>query len=169
MTTLIGLTPHEENLCQLLEPTVTDCGLEVVRIKLVQRGRQILEVMVDGQKGERVNLDQCAEASRRMSRVLDVEDPIDGNYALEVSSPGVERPLVTVQALKEQIGNTVKANLNRPVEGQRKWIGTLKDVKEFNITLTTKEGDVELNYADVRELQRQLSQEETAQLLKGLK
>ncbi len=164
---LIGLTPYEKQLWELLEPTIEDCGLKMVRVKLVQKGRQTLEIMVDGADGKSVILDKCAEASRRMGRLLDVEDPLDGNYALEVSSPGIDRPLLTVEELRKNIDKQVKIVLNRPVNGGRKWKGIIKQVDENSIVITTTKEDLQLEIADMREVVRKMTKDEVAVMMKA--
>ena len=169
MTQMIGLTPAEQDLWSLFQPTVEDCGLELVRVKLLNHNGQVLEIMVDGQKGVHVTLDQCAEVSRRLGRLLDVEDPINGNYNLEVSSPGVERPLVTLEALQEHVGQNVLVRLHHPTAEGRKLKGELLSVGENSFVVETHTMEHEIVFSDVREIQKRLSQEEVAKLMKASK
>jgi ribosome maturation factor RimP len=81
-------TPQEQNLFALLEPTVVDCGLALVTVRLRNEGGTILDVRVDKAGG--VTLDECGTVARRLGRILDVEDPIASDYRLEVGSPGQE-------------------------------------------------------------------------------
>ena len=173
MTTqyIIGLTPHERELWDLLQPTVEDTGLELVRLKLLQRGSPVLEIMVERQDVSQgsVNLDECAEVSRRMSRILDVDDPMPDEYRLEVSSPGVERPLTTVAALEAHVGRQVKVQLSQPYDGARKLKGFLENVSEQAIELKTDKEVVTLDLLNVQDVTLKLTDEEMAVVMKNAK
>ncbi len=121
----IGLNRLQE----IIEPAVTALGYELVGCQMVQeRNQNLLRVYVDGDKG--VNLDACAQISRQIAAVLDVEDPIAGRYLLEVSSPGLNRPLFTMEHYQRFVGERIKLRLRLPsAEGQRNYVGTLTAVE----------------------------------------
>ncbi|MFZ2619650.1 MAG: ribosome maturation factor RimP [Alphaproteobacteria bacterium] len=167
----IGISPREEKLWHLLEPTVLDCGLKLVCLRLVKRSGLILEVLVDGQNGK-VGLEECATCSRRISRMMDVEDPITEAYTLEVSSPGLERPLVTVDDLHAHAGKVVKIKLNGSMEvgpnTMRKLKGTLGSATDKALNLTTEDGHaVEVDLADIEDIHLVPSDDDFKQLLKA--
>ncbi|ABS77646.1 ribosome maturation factor [Coxiella burnetii] len=122
-------------LHRLIAPAVEALGFELVGCELFRRGAtRILQVFVDKPGG--IGLDECAKVSRQISAVLDVEDPIRGRYTLEVSSPGLERPLYTANHYRRFIGNKAKIRLREPREGQRQFRGMIVAVdNEEQVTL----------------------------------
>jgi len=113
----------------LLEPGVSALGFELVDVELAGQGRQAtLRVYIDSPEG--VNVDDCAEVSRQLSALLDVEDPLPGGYTLEVSSPGLDRPLVTPAHYRRFAGALVKLTLARPLDGRRKFKGRLVEATD---------------------------------------
>lgn len=123
-----------ERIHRLLEPTVTALGLELWGIEHVGRGRQsLLRIYIDSDDG--VDIDDCERVSRQVSAVLDVEDPIKGEYTLEVSSPGLDRPLFVPAHYRRFIGSEIKLRLRAPHEGRRKFKGLIDRVEEDQLEL----------------------------------
>ncbi len=114
-------------LREQLNSGVQALGFELVDVELMG-GRQhhTLRVYIDGPQG--VTIDDCAGVSRQLAAILDVEDPFTGSYTLEVSSPGLDRPLVTPADFRRFAGTTVKVRLHSPLEGRRNFIGRLVEV-----------------------------------------
>lgn len=109
---------------QLLEPVVTAMGCELWGIEYITGGhRHILRIFIDREEG--VQLEDCERVSRQVGSVLDVEDPISSEYTLEVSSPGMDRPLYTLDQFRRYSGETVRLRLRSPYEGRRKFTGLL--------------------------------------------
>src|SRR5690606_14779876 len=100
----------------LLEPVVEDLGYELVLVELVGSGQRTLRLYIDAPGG--VNLDDCESVSRQVSAVLDVDDPIAGAYTLEVSSPGIERPLVREDHFRSHVGERVRIRLMKNLLGR---------------------------------------------------
>ena len=125
-------------------------GLELVDVGFARdHGRRILRVTVDREGG--VDLDTLAEVSERMSRRLDALDAIPGpSYSLEVSSPGVERPLRSAGEFARHVGRTVKVTTALPIDGARAFSGTLVGADDDGATIVTDRGEVRIRYADVR-------------------
>ena len=113
---------HIENA---IEPQITALGYALVRIKFFGGRRQVLQVMIERADGSDVNVDDCAAVSRSLSPVLDVLDPIDGQYALEVSSPGIDRPLTRPEDFNRYSGFEAKVELAENREGRRRFKGLL--------------------------------------------
>jgi len=114
-----------EKLLSLLEAPIQALGYEVVELEFHPQGRGgLLRVYIDREGG--VTVDDCEKASRQVSSVLDVEDPIPGAYTLEVSSPGLERPLRKSADFTRFAGERAKVELALPLEGRRRFAGTLK-------------------------------------------
>ncbi|ABZ77696.1 protein of unknown function DUF150 [Shewanella halifaxensis HAW-EB4] len=117
----------ERKLVEMLKAPVEALGHQLWGLEYIQAGKHsILRLYIDNEKG--IFIEDCAEASRQVSAVLDVEDPITSEYTLEVSSPGVERLLFTAEQYKAYIGETVKVQLTMPVAGSRNLKGTVTGV-----------------------------------------
>lgn len=122
-------TDLREQLIGLLEPELATLGYELVELEFKGRsGTGLLRVYIDGADG--VGLEDCAKVSHRIGAVLDVEDPIPGQYELEVSSPGFNRPLRTLAHYRHAVGEPVKIQLVRPLDGRRRFKGPLRAVDQ---------------------------------------
>ncbi len=119
---------HEAELHALLEPGAKALGFELVMLELVGSGpNTVLRVFVDNPRG--VTVEDCADVSHQLSAILDVEDPIVGHYTLEVSSPGLDRPLVKREHFEKVIGQKIKVWLRHPMNGCRKFSGRLREMR----------------------------------------
>ncbi|ESP94937.1 MULTISPECIES: ribosome maturation factor RimP [Pseudoalteromonas] len=125
----------EQDLTVMLEPAVEACGFELLGLEFVQAGRHsTLRVYIEHENG--INVDDCAEVSRQISAIMDVEDPITNEYNLEVSSPGVDRPLFKQAHYEDAQGEEVRLRTKLPQDGRRNFKGDLIAVKGDMITLT---------------------------------
>ncbi|WP_111415222.1 ribosome maturation factor RimP [Billgrantia lactosivorans] len=121
-------------LYALIEPVVTAMGFELWGIDYRPQGKQSrLVIYIDHADG--VSVDHCADVSRQVSAVLDVEDPIPGEYRLEVSSPGMDRPLFTLDQFARFAGHQVALKLRVPFDGRRKFQGLLAGIEEDEVLL----------------------------------
>jgi ribosome maturation factor RimP len=121
-------------LRRVLAPGAKALGCELVDVELVGGGRRpTLRVYIDKPGG--VTLDDCADVSRQLSMILDVEDPIPESYALEVSSPGLDRPLVTREDFGQHVGDMIKARLVTPLAGRRNFTGRITGVSDEQVSL----------------------------------
>jgi ribosome maturation factor RimP len=119
---------------ELLEPAVTVFGLELWGLEFHVGGKRAqLRVYIDSENG--VTVDDCAKVSRQISSVLDVEDPIKSEYVLEVSSPGIDRPLYTLEQYRSYIGSLIKLQLRFPFEGRRNFTGQLTGVEGDEVVI----------------------------------
>lgn len=135
-------------LSRLLEPGVRALGFELVDVELSGRGRHaVLRVYIDGPEG--VTVDDCADVSRQLSGILDVEDPIPERYVLEVSSPGLDRPLTKREDFQRFIGEEVKVRTRRPLDGQRNFKGRLVDVERERVILDVGEKTMSLGFDSI--------------------
>ncbi len=108
----------------MVQPSVEALGFEFVGLDYRAQGRHsLLRIYIDAEQG--INVDDCALVSRQVSAVLDVEDPITGEYTLEVSSPGIERPLFTAEHYRAYVGERLEIRTTVPVDGRRNFVGTL--------------------------------------------
>lgn len=118
----------------LVEPVVSSLGYELVGVEFVMQGRSgLLRVYIDNEDG--ITLDDCQRVSHQLSGVLDVEDVIKGQYQLEISSPGLDRPLFTKEHFERFTGHMAKVRLTVPRNGQRKFRGTLNGVENDQVKL----------------------------------
>ena len=126
------------DLCQLIEPIVSGMGYEFVGLEYHPQGKHsILRVYIDKPTG--ITVDDCGDVSRQVSAMLDVEDPIHGEYSLEISSPGLDRPLFTLAHFEQFIGHNCSVRLKTPLDGQRKFTGVINSVKDDFIGLEINE------------------------------
>ena len=121
-----------EELVKLLEPTVEQLGYELADLELRTGGRDgVLRLFID--KPDGIGTDDCEIVSRQVSAILDVEDPIPGNYTLEVSSPGLDRTLTKPAHFKRFMGQDVRVKLRFPLSGRRNYRGALKAADDEKI------------------------------------
>ncbi|MDO6619002.1 MULTISPECIES: ribosome maturation factor RimP [unclassified Shewanella] len=139
----------ETKLTEMLTVPVEAIGFQLWGIEFVHAGRHsILRVFIDGESG--VNIEDCAEASRQVSAVLDVEDPISTEYTLEVSSPGVDRPLFTAAQYAAYIGEDAKVQLTMPVAGSRNLKGVITAIEGQMLTINVDGEDLIVALDNVR-------------------
>ena len=132
----------------LVKPVVEGAGLELVDVGLEREaGRRVLRVTIDREGG--VDLDTIAELSERISRRLDLEGFSPGPYALEVSSPGIERPLRRPEQFRRAVGRRVRVKTTTPVEGARSHVGELLDADDEAILVAAEGGRLRLRHADI--------------------
>ena len=123
-----------DELATLLEPTVERLGYELADLEVRLGGKSgIVRLFID--KPDGVGLEDCEKVSRAVSAVLDVEDPVPSNYDLEVSSPGLDRKLTKVEHFQRFMGETVKVQMRFPIEGRRRFRGTLVSSDDENIVV----------------------------------
>lgn len=128
----------EQQLQVMLTPAVTALGYEFWGLEYLTHGRQaVLRVFIDGAKG--ISADDCALVSRQLSAILDVEDPIAVEYTLEVSSPGMDRPLFTLAQFERYRGEQVRIRLRAPFEGRRNFAGRLVGIEAEDIVVVVED------------------------------
>ena len=124
----------EQNLQEMLQDAVEDLGCELWGIECQRAGRfMTVRLFIDKEGG--VTVDDCADVSRQVSAILDVEDPIADKYNLEVSSPGLDRPLFTLLQFERYLGQDIAVHLRIPMMERRKWQGKLERIENDMVTL----------------------------------
>ena len=138
------LSPLESRISEIISPVIEDMGFALVQAKMTSDdGRNILRILAEDPKTHNLGVDDCAKLSRAVSAMLDVEDPIAGAYTLEMSSPGIDRPLTRLEDFETYKGFEVKIELDIPVEGQKRFRGFIEGLNEENeISLKTDQGTV---------------------------
>ena len=135
-------------LYDLLNPVVEDMGYELLGIEHLAQGRHsTLRLFIDKPGG--ITLDDCEKVSRQVSSLMDVEDPIKGNYSLEVSSPGLDRPLFTPEHFARFQGQMAQIRLIAPFEGRRKFQGIIVAVNGDELTLQIGDEDFHFHMDDI--------------------
>jgi len=123
-----------EQLQAMLAPVIESLGYQCWGIEFISQGRHsLLRVYIDHANG--ILIEDCEAVSRQVSAVLDVEDPISSEYTLEVSSPGMDRPLFTIEQFAKHVGEQVKIKLRSPFDGRRNFQGLLRGVEEQDVVV----------------------------------
>jgi ribosome maturation factor RimP len=133
-----------ERIARLIAPAIEAMGFELVRVQLSGSQRPTLQVMAEPADGRAMSIEDCSELSRAISALLDVEDPIAGTYSLEVSSPGIDRPLMRAKDYRRFQGQMAKIETSEPLDGRRRFKGTIGAVTEQAVTLDCDGSAVEL-------------------------
>jgi len=142
------LAKFEQKLTDLLRPAVEETGKTLRGIEYLSAGNNsVLRLFIDHENG--INVDDCAEVSRQVGALLDVEDPISSEYSLEVSSPGVDCPLFELAHFQEVIGEIVNVRLSMPLNGRRKFKGPLVAIENDTLIVTVDSIDYELAISNV--------------------
>ncbi len=145
----IGLDQTQQ-IAALIEPAMTDMGYELVRVMSTGGRRPTLQIMAERIDRVGMNVDDCAEISRAVSALLDVDDPIAGAYQLEVSSPGIDRPLTKPADFERFVGFETRVETDRLIEGQRRFRGRLLGLEADHVRLALPEGTKEIPLAVIR-------------------
>lgn len=136
---------QNQALLDLLEPEVATIGYELLGLELTQNGNgSILRVYIDKEGG--VVVDDCVAVSHQLTGILDVEDPISGHYDLEVSSPGLDRPLFTIEQYNKFIGETVKVKLYEKHNGRKRFIGVLNAVDDEEVVIICEDEEYKVPF-----------------------
>ena len=134
----------------MIAPTVEGLGFRLVRVLVSGSGKPRLQVMAERRDGKSIGVDDCASISREISTVLDVEDPFDGDYTLEVSSPGIDRPLVTAQDFERFAGFEAKVETGRLIGGRKRFRGRLIGLQDGNVRIMVDGAALDLPYPDIQ-------------------
>jgi len=140
---LRGKTAEDRSLLEILDPVAEAAGYEIVRLRLMSGTRsRRLQIMAEDAHGE-VNVDDCARLSRVVSEVMDAADPIDGDYLLEVSSPGVDRPLTRLKDFENYEGLSARIELDRLADGRKRFKGELAGIEGDMVAINLEEEEAE--------------------------
>ena len=138
-----------ENISSLIEPVLDDLGFELFDIEfLSERGRWVLRIYIDGEGG--IRLDDCALVSREIGDLIEVKDIIKHPYVLEVSSPGLNRPLKREKDCEMAIGKKIKVNMLIPLNGRRNFTGYLRNFMGGLLYLETENGLIQIPFQDIK-------------------
>ena len=137
------MAKFEQKLTDMLRPAVAETGKELLGVEFVSAGNNsVLRLFIDHENG--IDVDDCAEVSRQVGAILDVEDPISSEYNLEVSSPGVDKPLFELAHYQTVVGETINVKLSMPLNGRRKFKGNLVAIENDTLIVDVDGLDYEL-------------------------
>jgi len=134
-------TGLEARIAAIVEPVANDLGYALVRVKVTPENGCTLQIMAEDENG-RFTISDCEALSKDLSPILDVEDPIDREYHLEVSSPGIDRPLVRKRDFETYIGHEAKVELAEMIEGRKRFRGIIEAVDDETVTIKLPDAPV---------------------------
>ena len=165
---LIAKSAIEKKLLGLINPLITDMGFELVRLRLMSSKEITLQIMVARPDGF-INVDECADLSTTISALLDVEDPIIDAYSLEVSSPGIDRPLTRMKDFEEFEGYDARLETVELIDGRKRFKGILAGTNGSEIMINVDEGTIGLEFEWLAEAKLILTDELIKEMLKQRK
>lgn len=139
MSDLIAKTAMDRRLADIITPVIEGLGFELVRVRLMGGNTRTLQIMADKPEGG-IEVDDCGEISTAVSAVLDVEDPIEENFILEVSSPGIDRPLTRLKDFEMWKGWEARVETTELIDGRRRFKGTLAGTEGDEVLIEIEEG-----------------------------
>ncbi|PCJ23774.1 MAG: ribosome maturation factor RimP [Rickettsiales bacterium] len=140
----------ENKISDIIEETISDLGFNLVKVSIHGLGTKIVEILIERQNGERVEVGDCQKISRDIGALLDVEDVISGKYFLEVSSAGLERPLVKLDDFERFVDREIKICLRVAFNGNLKYKGKLLGVDGDKVKLQSKNVELSFPYDNIR-------------------
>jgi len=145
MTDLIAKAAIDRKLAEIIQPVIEGLGYELVRVRMQGGKTKSMQIMAERPDGG-IEVDDCAKISTAVSAILDVEDPFEDPYALEVSSPGIDRPLTRFKDFEMWNGYEAKIETDELVDGRRRFKGVLAGVNDDEILITIEEGTIGLKF-----------------------
>ncbi|TMM52638.1 ribosome maturation factor RimP [Sulfitobacter sabulilitoris] len=142
---LIAKAAIDRRMAEIITPVIEDLGFELVRVRLMSGKSTILQIMADKPEGG-IEVDDCAQISQAVSAILDVEDPILDEYTLEVSSPGIDRPLTRLKDFEAFEGYEAKIETAELIDGRRRFKGELAGVEDDEVLINVEEGTIGLKF-----------------------
>jgi ribosome maturation factor RimP len=139
-----------EAIEKMIDPSVVDAGYDLVRVQYVDDRRKTLQIMIERRDRRSITVDDCATVSRIVSTLLDVEDPVPDRYNLEVSSPGIDRPLVKIEDYERYTGFEAAVETKQIFEGRKKFRGLISGVEGMKIQMECDGESTALPFDDIR-------------------
>lgn len=139
-----------ETVIKTIEPALNEMGYELVRVTIQGKELQTLQIMAERQDRKEMGLNDCTKISRTASALLDIADPFPGKWVLEVSSPGIDRPLVKLADYERFVGQNAKIELDTEINGRRRFKGILKGVENQDILLDFEGVELKLPFQQIQ-------------------
>lgn len=168
MSDLIAKAAVDKKIYEILNPVVSDMGFELVRVRVMGGQEPILQIMAQKPDGT-IEVDECGQISTTASAILDVEDPIVEAYTLEVSSPGIDRPLTRLKDFDQWTGYQAKVETGELIDGRRRFKGELAGTEGDEILITIAEGTIGLKFEWLTEAKLILTDDLIREVLRGKK
>ena len=168
MNDLIAKAAIDRRITEIITPVIEDMGFEVVRVRLMSGKETVLQIMAQKPDGT-IEVDECGEISTAVSAVLDVEDPILDQYNLEVSSPGIDRPLTRLKDFDQWEGFEAKVETEELIDGRRRFKGPLAGTDGDEVLITIDEGTIGLKFEWLSDAKLVLTDELIRDVLRGRK
>ncbi|WP_317056484.1 ribosome maturation factor RimP [Roseovarius rhodophyticola] len=165
---LIAKAAIDRRMAEIITPVIEDMGFELVRVRLMGGKTATLQIMAERPTGG-IEVDECANISNAVSAVLDVEDPITDAYTLEVSSPGIDRPLTRLKDFDEFEGYEAKLETAELIDGRKRFKGVLAGTEEDEVLINLDEGTVGLKFDWLVDAKLVLTDELIKDMLKARK
>ena len=150
--------PIIQKIEDIISPTLDSMGFELVRVLLTGNRRPTLQIMAERPDGT-MKVEDCESISKAVSALLDVENPIDGAYTLEVSSPGIDRPLTRLKDFERFAGFDAKVEIDPAIDGRKRFKGKLAGLDGDSVALETEEGPVVLPFPTIQKAKLTLTDE----------
>ena len=165
---LIAKAAIDRRMAEIITPVIEDLGYELVRVRLMSGKNTILQIMADKPEGG-IEVDDCAKISTAVGATLDVEDPIVDEYALEVSSPGFDRPLTRLKDFENFEGYEAKIETTELIDGRRRFKGQLAGIDGNDVLINVEEGTIGLQFDWLSDAKLVLTDELIAEMLRQRK
>jgi ribosome maturation factor RimP len=165
---LIAKAAIDRRMAEIITPVIEDLGYELVRVRLMTGKNTILQIMADKPEGG-IEVDDCAKISTAVGATLDVEDPIVEEYALEVSSPGIDRPLTRLKDFENFEGYEAKIETTELIDGRRRFKGQLAGIDGTDVLINVEEGTIGLQFNWLSDAKLVLTDELIAEMLRQRK
>ncbi len=165
---LIAKAAIDRRMAEIITPVIEDLGYELVRVRLMSGKNTILQIMADKPEGG-IEVDDCAKISTAVGATLDVEDPIVDEYALEVSSPGIDRPLTRLKDCENFEGYEAKIETTELIDGRRRFKGQLAGIDGNDVLINVEEGTIGLQFDWLSDAKLVLTDELIAEMLRQRK
>lgn len=168
MSDLIAKTSIDKRLAEIITPVIEDLGFELVRVRLMGGNTATLQIMAERPTGG-IEVDDCAAISTGVSATLDVEDPIEEAYTLEVSSPGIDRPLTRLKDFETWAGYEAKLETAEMIDGRKRFKGALAGTEGDEVLIEIEEGTIGLKFDWLAEAKLVLTDDLIRAVLKAQK
>jgi ribosome maturation factor RimP len=165
---LIAKTTLDQRIAEIITPVIEDMGYELVRLRVMSGKTMTLQIMAEKPEGG-IEVDDCAKISTEVSATLDVEDPIEDNYTLEVSSPGIDRPLTRLKDFDMWQGYEAKLETDELIDGRRRFKGALAGTDGDEVLIEIEEGTIGLKFDWLSDAKLVLTDDLIRDVLKGRK
>ncbi|MEM7506931.1 MAG: ribosome maturation factor RimP [Pseudomonadota bacterium] len=168
MADMVAKAAFDRRLAEIVTPTVEDMGFELVRLRFMSAKSATVQIMAERADGT-MEIEDCAKLSRALSAVLDVEDPIEGEYSLEVSSPGIDRPLTRLVDFNRWEGYEARLETDEMIDGRKRFKGILAGVEEDEVLIEIDAGTIGLKFEWLNDAKLILTDDLIRESLQGRK